>query len=75
LTDAIVSYLSNGVVQERHSVTLLFNRVLADSIIPALSEVPPDVPIAATGPFSVMDFTNELHQDDGANPTGSRVRS
>jgi hypothetical protein len=70
LTDAVVSYQCNSVMQRRQTVTLLFNRELADSISSTSYDgpVPPDLRIAATGVLAAKDFTNEVHEGDLSDP-------
>jgi hypothetical protein len=67
LTDATIEYQVAGTRTQRRSSTILFNRELADWILPTVDEAIeyPDIPIAKNqGPLT-KDFTGEILLNPG----------
>jgi hypothetical protein len=71
LTDAAIEYQSGGIRIQRRSSTILFNRELADWILPTVDEAIeyPDIPISKDqGPLT-KDFTGQILLDWWTDPT------
>ncbi len=62
LTEATIEYQAGGTRVQRRSSTIIFNRELADWILPTVDEAIefPDLPISADGGVFGKDFTGQI---------------
>lgn len=73
ITEATIEYSLAGTLVRRRTSTLLFNRLLADWIVPSVDEAIeyPELPISADkGPLT-KDFTGQIHVDPWVDEAAS----